>query len=597
MVRGSNADAGADSQTLQNSISHPAQAGFPHLMRSYGWVLGMCGIAALGIWLLKANLSAEFGPVDDYVILSFLGSDGEMTMTEIPAQLLDTEVGSWGKVARYRPSYWVLWLTESWLWGPNAKSWYTARMAFYTVSFCILYWLLRMWLGSFFALAFVVILMGADYWGGVFARLGPSEIYGFLGCSLYALGFVQKVVSLKNTPRVSTTRAQCILMLLGAFIALGCKENFLPIAGLSCGLLAYAWITDRCRPKQGSRSGADRALFGCTVAIVAYALFIAGAISAYLATAKADLYLNSVSVDSRLVVAKHGVAQVCRAFALPLAGFVCVMAVAWPRLRRQSHSEKELWELSAWTLGGMLLLIAFYLFQFIFYNGNWPQFNRYDFPGMMAIPFAWLLVFTYAIRSLALFVGEKRGLTLAKVICLVAFLLLLQPGKARIFKPAGLRPPTSWPAFVSVVSSSEPLHGLAKLRQSCSENRDRTRSFAQTIRGLAALLRQDPSRPLIMYSGNPIDFEPIYGTKRFLEFNGATNPTYLRLAFTPETVKPGLEADLARQLQTASQGTDSPGGLHWGFQPISALDTNMNPVVVGFCHGTALSNHRWEIVY
>ena len=67
----------------------------------------------VGMFLAGNNLKAEFGPIDDHEVVNWLGADRKILLSEIPQMLKETELGRFGKYARYRPSYYTLRIGES----------------------------------------------------------------------------------------------------------------------------------------------------------------------------------------------------------------------------------------------------------------------------------------------------------------------------------------------------------------------------------------------------------------------------------------------------------------------------------------------------
>ena len=73
-------------------------------------------------------LSAQWGVIDDHEIIAFLGQDRKLYLHEIFPALKSTEVGDFGSLTRYRPSYFLLRLLECVAWGANPLYWYAFRL-------------------------------------------------------------------------------------------------------------------------------------------------------------------------------------------------------------------------------------------------------------------------------------------------------------------------------------------------------------------------------------------------------------------------------------------------------------------------------------
>ena len=73
-------------------------------------------------------VASKWSVIDDHEIMLFLGRDGKLYLSEIFSTLKLTEVGNFGSLTRYRPSYYILRLLECVVWGANPAYWYAFRL-------------------------------------------------------------------------------------------------------------------------------------------------------------------------------------------------------------------------------------------------------------------------------------------------------------------------------------------------------------------------------------------------------------------------------------------------------------------------------------
>ena len=171
-----------------------------------------------GFILLRHNLDAKWSIIDDHEIMHFLGSDRNIPFNEIPKLIFQTEIGSYGDSLRYRPSYYVLRIFETFLWGDNPQLWYAARILFLIIFLFVVSSLVTKQLGVFIAVPFTIFIMTGNYWPDILTRLGPSEIYAVPGIALYAYGLYQ----IMNTTVIRKVQViHWLSFFIGGMIAIG----------------------------------------------------------------------------------------------------------------------------------------------------------------------------------------------------------------------------------------------------------------------------------------------------------------------------------------------------------------------------------------
>ena len=200
-----------------------------------------------------------------------------------------------------------------------------------------------------------------------------------------------------------------------------------------------------------------------------------------------------------------------------------------------------------------LVLCTIYFSQLFFYGGVWPRGNRYDFPGMLYLPAAIVILYDMCIKLFPPLLASNRNVLALKSSLSLSLLFL-------IFVKGGYAP-IIWRIENRVQSSRE---------------------FSAQIETLSSLLKEDNKNALLIETKNVWDYEKVFSYEEFLRAYGVTNPIYLRIqGFSPETVEAGLEKSLASQLLSISLYGDTH------FSPLSEFETEG---VDGSCYTLNLSD-------
>ena len=104
--------------------------------------------------------------------------------------LTKTEVGI--QTGRFRPTYYLFMLIETWLWGANVHLWYLARTLCFALFLSSIWWVIRRFVGVWLGGALTIWIAILPLWAEVWSRLGPSEIYGAgcIGVMVFATDFI-----------------------------------------------------------------------------------------------------------------------------------------------------------------------------------------------------------------------------------------------------------------------------------------------------------------------------------------------------------------------------------------------------------------------
>jgi hypothetical protein len=459
------------------------------LLARYLFSLTWAGLVTA--FLFQENLQAQWGIIDDHEIMAFQGPQGKLSRGDWLASLAThPEILPTNNQLRFRPAYYSLRLTECMLWGNNPHDWYAARLVFFWIALTISWNLMWQWWGSGVASFGLLGMLTYGFWGDIWCRLGPAETYAVLGCVLFVAGAAALLRNSQTNPAVVGGRRRLAwsALLVGGVVAMGSKENFLPL--LPCTWALAGWLCWQRR-------------LGILGTLVTLLLTGVGSIIAYfvvnsVAHAGHDIYYQDVGILHRLrILTGLSQALLRRGDGIGVLAGLASLAGTIFYVRRQGR----LRELRPWLIRGglaLILLAALFASQYFFYSGNWPGNSRYDFPGLLALPLMGLCVAWMGLGALAQFhyrwLGAARAGLLAMLAAVMAF------------------------------------RGFSELHNQARTNANATKRFAQDLNNVVARLQEEPSLPVLFVSHQVGDIEPIASVRRFLRARQVVNPLYFRLA-------------------------------------------------------------------
>jgi hypothetical protein len=428
------------------------------------------------IWL------ADWGLIDDHEIFYFLGNKQHLPFSEIASTLFSkTEVGS--LVGRFRPSYYFLRVLESSLWGRNVHLWYGFRTVAFGIFLGSVWWVICRFLGLLPSALCMVPIASANFWGAIWGRLGPAEIYAVPGTGLMVLGCYEIFFSSSILRR----NLGCAALTVGTLIVIGTKETFLPLACLSLFVVGLAVVDRRLSLLSSLISAAITLAFFSIIALV---------VLKQLGVAGADIYGNSVSPAARI---KITLASMNR-FAIGFIGLAIVsIAVGiWVMLTRKWFSIVE----SVGLVVTLCFLLGLFVTQEISYGGSLPTGTRYDFPAML-LPIC-LFVFIACVFCLHVRkTGNER----------------LADGLALCFA-------------IGLVIGFWPIGGVKGALNSIDQvqvNIEKTKQFSAELTAILSRARANPAAPIIFEAYGPEAYEPVFSLQRYLLSEGLENPIAVRL--------------------------------------------------------------------
>jgi hypothetical protein len=495
--------------------------------------------------LFFPNLSAEWGLVDDHEMLSFMGTDFHLGFSEIPEMFMKTEAGSPGLSVRYRLTFYLIRLLETAAWGNNPFIWYAFRIFLFGISIFIGWRLLNRLFGPIGGLC-SMILISHSFWGDVFGRLGSAEAYAVIGLVFYCLAF-SNLWSQEDRQRESLW---WVILSLSAALAMGSKENFLFLLPASAVLLYHGY---RLR-------GLKRICILMNIILFGFGLFLFTAIFVALGKQGTDVYANPVSPMARFLVLKSGLLSLAHwKTQLPfmMSLFLLIIMTVYQKFRPTHIFIGQVrHEIKFLCLAEGVLLLLWYS-QFAFYNGAWPLGGRYDFPGVLARDFAYLLFAYLPIRlmrrrlRMQQFVYALLGGTMVLWIVMVGF-----------------------PGFKAI-------NGYAQI------NSATTNLFAQSLLGIVEETKRSPNIPIVFESHEVWDYEPIYSLRRFLSTYGVKNRLALKLeGYTEGAHKSRIEVVLEARLKDLSRkgerGNTTLATPEVPFYPVEDIPEKAECFVVSF---------------
>jgi hypothetical protein len=459
---------------------------------------------------------ANWGIIDDHAFFGFMGPHQRLPITDVFHTLLTkTEVGD-PSSGRWRPSYYFFMLLEAVAWGKNVHLWYLARTLFFATFIASVWWLLGKFVRIWLAFALLLPMLFLPFWGGVWARLGPSEIYGTLALALMLFG----IYHLVKAPDEGRRKWGAALVTFAAVLLIGSKETLIPLAGASFAVLLFAGFTRRI-PIWMAVS------YSLVVGLYAAAVFfvILRAVSA----SGQDYYANTI--DIRQILGLAGRASVSSAFGSGVA-FCYIIAIAffgyWAKRSRRNLRE---WIISSNAVVAIFLFMAgVYFSQQVFYRGQLPLLMRYDFPASLFVPFSYYALICYIFYQLRLYLDSRAtnyvAIFLTFMICVVYA-----------------------PRF-AVRFNSRPLP------QAVSANIQVTNIFFNEVSALAEFAKKSPRSPVILEAYDPGTFEALFSIHSYVRALGVENPISVRLHASGGS-KGALNDGLERRIRTMENEGDS----------------------------------------
>lgn len=511
--------------------------------------------------LVGENVHAKWGAIDDHYYVGAMGPEGRITLGQSLHMLASSpEVGRPGPESqRYRPTFWITRHVEMLLWSAVPERFWAFRVFMFGLTFMLAWWALWVWLGGVEAGAVVAWLFTFTFWCDVWCRLGCSEGHNALGTAMFAAAAAALTLEARRSRgtlrpmRRLRTAAAWGVMFLGIALAIGAKENLLvltPLMGLF--ILWHGWRRLRIEAWVG------------VALVVALSALIAGVVFVATRNAKVDFYANPASLGFRLRAAMGWIGSRQGLGWAALAGLGLLAAVpAWfaPRWLQTATARASFARFTrprAWLIAALVMTL---FSQVFFYVGEFPTNTRYDFPGLVAVLLVAVVLADLVLGLLDRAAGRGWG-TLARVAAVTALLLVTLD------------------------------RGYATIRRESHLNVETTRSFTESMDGVAREARQKPERPLVFVAYQPEEQETVSSVAIFLRARAVTNPIYLVNRFNP-----AAQADPLKRKQAEAMAAMA----RWGdpnFRPWIEYVPGRSPLGLFFSGPPAwMNNESMQVIF
>jgi hypothetical protein len=418
------------------------------------------------VFILHPMLHADFAMIDDHEIVSILGRDNQVKISEIFPLIQQWTIEQNG---RFRPGYYILRILEAFFVGNHAALWYTNRLLLALVSALALYGGLRVILRPLLA-GVVTLLFFSGPQNEMWTRLGPQEAYG-VPLMLAGLAWIVVQLERHNWQPTRLFPGFAILLLAG-FV----KESFIPVLP---GVLAFVYIV---MPSILPLIVPGRPRFRPLDVLILLLLVTGVGTQVWLTVRMLDAYGHNTSAEISLRLFLYKSMSTLERYSKDTLWFVPVVVGLAGLLPRNSQEWKEpRWRgdlMKATVLlvaGGFLILFP----QWFVYGGS-PLAGRYLTPGNLFIVFAAALGLYLCSNN---FVGQDH----AKLRGVVVSLLI-----------------------------AVTLYRLLGTYQEANASALATNKFQTELAEIIALKTQYPEFPLLFYSTNVADREPLISVASFL---------------------------------------------------------------------------------
>lgn len=470
-------------------------------------ILAIVSLSGVIAFLLvgKQIYQANWGLIDDHEIFNFLGSDLHLPFSDIWNTLL-TKTEAVQEGGRFRPGYYVFKLTETALWGTNVHLWYLMRTICFAVFLSSIWWFMQRFAGLWLSGVLTVYVALVALWADVWSRLGPGETYGtgLLGVMIFA----SYLILFSNSP--STRKGSAIALTLSTLVLIAVKETFLPIAGGTAAVLAFAGVR---------RDLSVSLICILTLTLSVCVIGMAYLIKSQLISKGVDFYGQPVSTWSMISFGGRGLASaIGRVWWLYLisTAFLVILLRRFP-----GHSEG--WKPAIMiTVGTCAFLVVTYALQGAIYRTRFPTNTRYDFPAMLLTPLTFSVLVCsnfYLLRS----VLPMRNITRAQLAtaALAILFLALAPSRA--------------------LDKGKSLIAAVEL------NIKTTNMFYNELQRAVLAAKQSPSSPVILEAYGSGAYEAVFSLSIYLNAFGAANGVSVRL-HRDDGPSGSFEDDLQRRL-------------------------------------------------
>lgn len=464
----------------------------------------------LAIFMIGKLVFSGFSILDDHAIAGWLGPQRHAGLGDFWRMFDTTELAQYGTGPRYRPFMYLVVIFETLAWGPHPAGFHVLEVIWLCVFLWAAAWASFRTIGFIGGLGVLFLIANGRYWGNIFTHSTlVSEQSAAMGLGLIVFGFGLLFSWFVHADRRKID-FPAILVVLGGFVCLGSKENFMPMLGLDILLVATA-------ARLGKIGMATLAV--CTALILLDVAICYGIIVPNIGR-PTDIYGADNSIGYRLRMIHHS----------PLS-WVALLAMAsgaaaaiWGRRRMRVQDDRDARIFLA--LGALLIFSGLYLnWEIFFYAGRLPAGQRYDFPALLIFPIlagSAFYVLSYCAAHVAWL--RQRFSPLALQVC---FVLLIS----------------------NVASAYYVKHTLLSVRGAVRISNEHTGLMKQDLLGARDLAAKHPGWPVIVAATGPLNYEAVVTFPIWMHFFQIPNPAAIFIDIPPSHISTPLDRTLVSMMQ------------------------------------------------
>jgi len=413
-----------------------------------------------------------------------MGYDGVLPLAEVlPTLIGDTELGNFGEASRFRPSYYLVRVLQTTLFGSHALSWYVSVVFAYIlactlIGYAISRWAalsvsvitssrrIRLWVSLVASLLGTSLIVSLHAWSGIVTRLGPSELLAMVGAGLATLSATLLVEG--RNPR------WWIPLIMGVITAVFAKEVMLP-----WGLLPLAIAYRRISLGDSLR----RLLAVSLLGIVSIAVVLAAVVPPVLRGDSAGY--GSLGQESRITLTLQGLFNVYIAYWLPALVALLISFYAFSRFwfRRNPRLVRTLLLL-------ILLSITWFFYDAFIYSGTY-ELVRYNITWQL-VKILWICA---AVCLSAIAVALAQSL-LTRLVTGVALLMSL---------------------FLLGSALAEVPGRMISIKDAATANADYATRYQLQVNDLLDAVKNSPTAAVIIVQGSLVNMEGVHAVKQEVE--------------------------------------------------------------------------------
>jgi hypothetical protein len=447
----------------------------------------------------------------------------------------------------------LLIIFETLAWGTHPAAFHAVMVIWLCVFLWAVAWTSFRAIGVVGGLGVLFLIANGGYWGNIFTHSTlVSEQSAAMGVGLIIFGFGLLFSWFVNRDR-RRIDLPVLLVVLGGFVCLGSKENFMPMLALDILVVAAA-----------ARLGkiGTPTLVACILLILLDVAICYGIVVPNIGRTT-DIYGVDSSIGYRLRMIPHS-----RLFPLALIALAGGAAAAWGwrhmRVRDDANARSFL------ALGALLVFSGLYLtWEIFFYVGRLPAGQRYDFPALLIIP----ILAGSALWAAAFWCARLDWLR-------------------RRFSPLALRVIFGL-LILNVATVYYARHKLLPVRDAVKLSNDRTARMRADLEQSRALTAPHPDWPIIVTPSAPLNAEAVVTFPIWLQFFEIPNPASVLVKVPESAMTSDFERMLVKQMRYVSEHgqQDRQGALYLPMSP--AVE---NALTQGHCYVVEFSTRYTSCV-